>query len=283
MTPSKKRERRLALAVTYIMLAVLFVFAFFPTFWLLSTSFKPNAEAFATPPTWVPRTFTLENYVSQLRDRTGFATYFRNSIYVSTATAAVTILLSIPAGYAFARLRFRLKRLLLTVILASQMFPLVIIVIALYTLYRRIGLLDTLAGLVLSFTSFSLPFAIWMMRGFCEAVPKELEDAAMVDGTSRMGALWRIIVPLVQPGILAVGLFSFLNAWNNLIFALSLTNTPANRTIPPGFLLTYVGEFQYQWGGMAAGAMIVTAPTIILFIALQRFLVRGLMAGAVKG
>jgi multiple sugar transport system permease protein len=250
---------------------------------MLSTSVKPNADAFAMPPAWIPTTITLENYASQLVDRSGFVTYVSNGVFVAFTTALVTIVVSVPAAYAIARLRFRGKRWLLIGILASQMFPPVIIVIALYSLYRDLSLLDTYFGLILSFTSFSLPFSIWILAGFVVTIPHEIEDAALVDGCNRFQLLWQIVLPLILPGLVAVGLFSFLNAWNNLIFALSLTTGQDMRTIPPGFLLTYVGEFQYKWADMFAGAVIVTLPTIILFIALQRFLVKGLTAGAVKG
>ena len=276
-------RRRLKSTLTMLLLALLFLFVFFPTFWMISTSLKPNKDAFEMPPHWIPREWTLENFADQLQDRTGFMVYVSNGVLVSVSTAIVTIAVAVPAGYAFARLRFAAKRLLLIVILASQMFPPVIIVITLYTLYRRFGLLDTYAGLILAFTSYSLPFSVWMMRGFCETVPLEIEEAAFVDGCTRPEILWRVVLPVIQPGLIAVGLFSFLHAWNNLIFALSLTSSPAMRTIPPGFLLTYVGEFQYRWGEMFAGSVIVTLPTVILFIGLQRYLVRGLTAGAVKG
>jgi multiple sugar transport system permease protein len=274
---------RLKNTLTMLLLAFLFLFVFFPTFWMISTSLKPNKDAFQMPPHWIPREWTLENYADQLQDRTGFMVYVSNGVLVSVSTAIVTIAVAVPAGYAFARLRFAAKRLLLIVILASQMFPPVIIVITLYALYRRFGLLDTYAGLILAFTSYSLPFSVWMMRGFCETVPLEIEEAAFVDGCSRLQILWRVVLPVIQPGLIAVGLFSFLHAWNNLIFALSLTSSPTMRTIPPGFLLTYVGEFQYRWSEMFAGSVIVTLPTVILFIGLQRYLVKGLTAGAVKG
>ncbi len=274
---------RLKNTLTMLLLAALFLFVFFPTFWMISTSLKPNKDAFQMPPHWIPREWTLENYADQLQDRTGFMVYVSNGVLVSVSTALVTIAVAVPAGYAFARLRFAAKRLLLIVILASQMFPPVIIVITLYALYRRFGLLDTYAGLILAFTSYSLPFSVWMMRGFCETVPLEIEEAAFVDGCSRLQILWRVVLPVIQPGLIAVGLFSFLHAWNNLIFALSLTSSPTTRTIPPGFLLTYVGEFQYRWSEMFAGSVIVTLPTVILFIGLQRYLVKGLTAGAVKG
>jgi multiple sugar transport system permease protein len=277
------RHKWLKSALISLILVVMVVFIFFPTFWMLSTSIKPNADAFAMPPKWLPTTVTLQNYASQLADRSGFVTYVSNGVFVSLTTAMVTILVSVPAAYAITRLRFLGKRWLLIGILASQMFPPVIIVISLYSLYRNLGLLDTYFGLILSFTSFSLPFSIWMMAGFVETIPHEIEDAALVDGCNRMQVLWQIVMPLILPGLVAVGLFSFLNAWNNLIFALSLTSNQDMRTIPPGFLLTYMGEFQYKWADMFAGAVIVTLPTVILFIGLQRFLVKGLTAGAVKG
>jgi multiple sugar transport system permease protein len=274
---------RLKRVLSTLLLLVPFLFVFFPTFWMLSTSLKPNEDAFQIPPQWIPRTWTLENFRDQLEDRGGFVVYVRNGVLVSVLTTLVTTAVAVPAGYAFARLRFRAKRALLIAILASQMFPPVIIVITLYMLYGRLHLHDSFFGLVLSFTSYSLPFSVWMMRGFCETVPQEIEEAAFVDGCSRLAILSRVVVPLIKPGMVAVGLFSFLHAWNNLIFALSLTSSTARRTIPPGFLLTYVGEFQYRWGEMFAGAVIVTVPTVILFIGLQRFLVQGLTAGAVKG
>lgn len=274
---------RLKKALSTLLLVIPFLFVFFPTFWMVSTSLKPNKDAFQMPPHWIPQEWTLENFRDQLQDRTGFVIYVRNGVLVSVATTVLTTVVAVPAGYAFARLRFRAKRALLIIILASQMFPPVIIVITLYILYGQLHLLDTFLGLVLAFTSFSLPFSVWMMRGFCETVPEEIEEAAFVDGCGRIAILWRVVVPLIKPGLVAVGLFSFLHAWNNLIFALSLTSSPDKRTIPPGFLLTYVGEFQYRWGEMFAGAVIVTVPTVILFIGLQRFLVRGLTAGAVKG
>lgn len=268
--------------ISLILLAMV-LFIFFPTFWMVSTSIKPNADAFALPPQWIPSTITLENYVSQLADRTGFVAYVSNGVFVALTTALITIAVSVPAAYALTRLRFRAKRGLLIGILASQMFPPVIIVIALYSLYRDLSLLDTYFGLILAFTSFSLPFSIWMMTGFVETIPREIEDAAQVDGCNRVQILGQIVLPLISPGLVAVGLFSFLNAWNNLIFALSLTTSQDMRTIPPGFLLTYVGEFQYKWADMFAGAVIVTLPTILLFIGLQRFLVKGLTSGATKG
>jgi multiple sugar transport system permease protein len=162
------------------------------------------------------------------------------------------------------------------------MFPLTLIVVGIYVLFNQLNLLDTYLGLILAFTSFSLPFAIWMMEGFFNTIPRDLEEAAMVDGSGRFGTLFKVILPLTRPGIIAVGVYSFLNSWNNLLFALSLTSSQDMRTIAPGFLLTYVGEFQYFWADAMAGSVIVTLPMIVIFIMLQRHLVQGMTAGAVK-
>jgi multiple sugar transport system permease protein len=269
--------------VSFGILLFLFLLLFLPLYWLLITSIKPNQAAFKVPPELFPSEPTLKSYTSQLQDRAGFLTYFLNSVIASTFATLLSITVSVFAGYAFSRFRFPAKRAVLIFILASQMFPLVVLLVGIYILFRQLYLLDTYLGLILAFTSFSLPFSIWMMRGFFDTVPLELEQAAMVAGATRLQALLRVILPLVGPGVIAVGLYSFLNAWNNLLFALSLTSSQNMRTIPPGFLLTYVGEFQYQWADAMAGSVMVSLPMIVVFIFLQRYLVRGMTAGAVKG
>lgn len=282
---SSRAPRRpwLARAGLYMALALLLAFAFFPTFWLVSTSFKPQLEAFQNPPTWIPREPTSFSYEILPKDRGGFVQYFKNSLIVGAATTALTLVAATHAGYALSRFRFRGARALLLLILATQMFPYVTILISLYTLLRRLGMLNTYPALVLAFTAFSLPFSIWMMKGFCDTVPSELEDAARVDGASRLQALYQILVPVILPGVVAVGLFTFLTAWNELLFALTLTTSTDMRTIPPGFVLTYIGEFQDRWPDLMAASVVVSLPVVILFTLFQRQLVRGLTAGAVKG
>lgn len=267
----------------YLALLALLIYAFFPTFWLISTSFKPQLEAFQSPPTWWPKHITFYSYQILPVDQQGFVQYFKNSLIVSFFTTFLTLLAATPGGYVLSRFRFRGARALLLVILATQMFPYVTILISLYTLFRQLHMLNTYPALVLAFTTFSLPFSIWMIKGFCDTLPIDLEDAGRIDGLSRLGVLARIVMPLIIPGIVAVGFFAFLNSWNELLFALTLTSSPDMRTIPAGFVLTYIGEFQDRWPDMMAASVVVALPIVVLFTVFQRQLVSGLTAGAVKG
>lgn len=268
--------------IFYLGFALLFLFIVLPLYWMFVTSIKPNDAAFNIPPDFFPSHPTLKSYISQLKDSGGFLTFFFNTVLVSLGTTVLSIAVAILAGYAFSRYRFPVKRPLFILILTSQMFPLTLLIVGIYVFFRNLHLLDSYLGLILAFTSFSLPFAIWMMEGFFNSIPRSLDEAAMIDGASRLGTLWRVIIPLTRPGMIAVGVFSFLNSWNNLLFALSLTNSENMRTIPPGFLLSYVGQFQYYWANAMAGSVIVTLPMVVVFILLQRYLVQGMMAGAVK-
>ncbi len=267
----------------YLILFVLLIYAFFPTFWMISTSIKPQLEAFQNPPTWWPHQPTLYSYQILPADQQGFVTYFKNSLIVGICTMLLTLLAAVPAGYVLSRFRFRGARALLLVILATQMFPYVTILISLYTLFRQLGMLNSYPALVLSFTTFSLPFSIWMMKGFCDTMPTDLEDAARVDGSSRLRTLWAIVLPIIIPGVVAVGFFAFLSSWNELLFALTLTSSPDMRLIPPGFVLTYIGEFQDRWPDMMAASVVVSLPIVVLFTVFQKQLVSGLTAGAIKG
>src|SRR2546421_3115378 len=288
--PPVQRKRRRARprltfgrAMLYFVLLLLLIYAFFPTFWLISTSIKPQLEAFQNPPTWWPHNFTLFSYQILPQDQQGFVQYFKNSLIVSLGTTLLTLLAATPAGYVLSRFKFRGARSLILVILSTQMFPYVTILISLYTLFRQLGMLNTYPALVLSFTTFSLPFSIWMIKGFCDTMPTDLEDAARVDGLSRLGVLRLIVLPIIIPGVVAVGFFAFLNSWNELLYALTLTSSPDMRTIPAGFVLTYIGEFQDRWPDMMAASVVVALPIVVMFTLFQRQLVSGLTAGAIKG
>jgi multiple sugar transport system permease protein len=276
---SRVVKKALVLAITLVVMLPLV----FPVYWLFTSSFKTNLEAYATPPPWWPSAFTLDNYINLTTGYSDFAMYVRNSLITCAVTAVLAMVVASLAGYAISRLRFPGKRPLLLLILSTQMFPHVLILISLYVMYRQLGLINTYGGLIIAFTTFAVPFSVWMMKGFFDGIPSEIEEAALIDGCTRLGALRHIVLPLVSPGLLAVSLFSFLDGWNNLLYPLTLATSVEVRTIPPGLLLSFLGQFKHDWAGMMAASVVVTIPVMIIFVFLQRFLVRGLTAGAVKG
>ena len=269
--------------VTYILLFLILALMFFPVYWMLVTSFKVVGEVYQIPPKWLPTTWTFQNYVKLFSGYVPFPLYMRNSIISCLATSLLATAGATLAAYALSRLRFPAKRPYLLAILATQMFPHVLLLLSLYVTYRELKLYDTLIGLIIAFTTFAIPFSVWMMKGFFDSVPVEIEEAALIDGCTRMQALWIVVLPSVVPGLLAVGLFSFLEAWNNLLYPLTLATSNEVRTLPPGLLLSFLGQFKQDWGGMMAASVVVTIPTTIVFIFLQRYLIQGLTAGAVKG
>ncbi len=276
-------RRRLGRFLLMIFTLAVMLPLLFPVYWLLSTSLKSNLAAFATPPQWWPSPATMENYVNLATGSTNFGMYVRNSLITCIATSLLATIVASLAGYAISRLRFRGKRTLMLTILATQMFPMVLILISLYVMYRQLGLINTHIGLILSFTTFAVPFSVWMMKGFFDAIPGEIEEAALIDGCTRLESLRLIAIPLAAPGLLAVSLFSFLDGWNNLMYPLTLATSTDVRTIPPGLLLSFLGQFKDDWAGMMAASVVVTIPVAIIFTFLQRYLVAGLTAGAVKG
>lgn len=268
--------------IVYGLLIGICVVVFFPIFWMISTAFKEPQAAAEIPPHWIPQKFTLENFHKLIQDRSGFLTFTKNSILACTGTTLVCILCASLTGYGLSRLRFRGRRMVLVSILATQMFPLSLILIPMYMLFRTLHLIDTYTGLIIAFTTFGLPFSIWMMKGFYDTVPRELEEAAYIDGCGPFRTLFQIVLPLVAPGVVCIGFYSFLQGWNNLLFPLTLTTRLNMRTIPPGFLLTYVGEYEYYWTDMMAASTAVTIPIVVLFIFLQKYYIAGLTGGAVK-
>jgi multiple sugar transport system permease protein len=269
-------------ALIYLVLISITGVVFFPIFWMISTAFKEPQAAIEIPPHWLPQNITLANFQKLLKDRSGFLTFTWNSVVVCTSTTLLCILCASLAGYGLSRLRFRGHQALLLGILATQMFPLSLILIPMYMLFRTFHLIDTYTGLVIAFTTFGLPFSIWMMKGFFDTIPQELEEAAYIDGCGPFRTLWQIVMPLVSPGVVCIGFYSFLQGWNNLLFPLTLTTKLNMRTIPPGFLLTYVGEYEYYWTDMMAASTAVTIPIVILFVVLQKYYIAGLTGGAVK-
>jgi len=266
-----------------VALALALAWSLAPVYWMLATSFKSELEAAQLDPTWWPHAATLDNYRGLAGGTLPFATFFANTVITCLATAVVAVLIALPAAYALSRARFRLRGSVAYGILVSRMLPLVVLLAPLYLLLLHAHLLDSLLGLVVGFTTFGVPFAVWMLKTFIDAVPIEIEEAARVDGYPRWQILLRVVVPLIVPGLLTTGTFVFMDAWNNLIFPLSFITTLEKQTLPAALVVSFTGQFKTDWGGMMAAATITTLPLMIAFFAVQRSMVRGLTSGAVAG
>jgi len=266
-----------------ILIVVFAAWTLFPIYWMVATSLKTALEIFDIPPEIVPSNPTFEHYLNLDQGSIKVSVFFRNSVITAAGTVVLAVITALLASYALSRMRFWGRRTISVGILVTQMFPLVVLLIPLYLLYRNLGLLNTYIGLVLSFTSFTLPFSIWMLKGFIDSIPIELEESAVIDGCTRPQILFHIVTPLIVPGLIATMVFAFLDAWNNLLFPLMLVSRPDMKTLPPGMILAFGGEFKHDWGGMMATSAIVSLPVVVVFVFMQRFLVQGLTKGAVKG
>jgi len=264
----------------WIFLTVVCLYCLFPFAWMLSTSLKTEAEAFRMPPTWIPLKPTLDSFIG-IWVRKHFGIYFFNSTVISLATAMLSTFFGALAGYGFSRFVFHGRRFLIGFFLATQMLPGVLLVGPYFKILTRVGLYDTRTGLIIAFLTICLPFSTWMMKGFIDKVPVELDQVAMVDGCSRLGVFFKIVLPVVAPGMVATVLFAFLLAWGDLLWALCLTSSEPMTTVTLGIART-VGEFRIIWPMLMAGSLLGGMPAIILYIFLQRLLVQGLTAGAVK-
>jgi multiple sugar transport system permease protein len=273
-------RKRIADVFANIAVLALVAFAVFPILWALLVSLKPEADIVTATLQYVPRHITFENYEA-IWTRSNFPTLIANSAVVTLTTVIICTIVGTLASYAVARCSFKGRRALMLLFLVVRMFPAVMIIIPLFIVMRNVGLLDSRFGLALAYTTFLLPVFIWMMKGFFDGVPGDLEDAARIDGASRLGAMVRVILPLVLGGLVATSVFVAIGAWNEFLFALMLTTSTGSRTWPVGLQLM-VGEFQLPWGSLAAGGIISIIPVMVLFAVVQRALVRGLTAGAVK-
>ena len=276
-------ERVLGGPVLWVGLAALTLFAMLPFVWVFLASFKTRAELYATPIVYLPASLSVANYVEAWTSKlTPFSRFFANSLWVSSVTMVATTLVSILAGYALARFRFAGRQTFLLVFLATQMFPAVLLIAPLLSQWYALGLIDTYQALIYSNFSFTVPFTVWMLVGYFESIPRELEESAMIDGCTRFGSLLRIVLPLAAPGVAATAIFAFVASWSELLFAITFTSQTEMRTLSAG-LLFMVGQYEIQWGQLSAGVIISTIPVAILFTYLQRHLIQGLSAGAVKG
>lgn len=269
-------------AVLFILIVVLF-----PIYWMITTSFKLQPEIYRMPPTLIPADPTLLNYedviAGNLASAIAFLTYFKNSMVVTIATVACTLLLATPAAYAFSRIPFFGRRGLIYAVLVSQMLPIVLILIPLYNTFLRLRLLSTYPGLVIPYLMFTLPFSIWMLKGYFDSIPRELDESAEVDGCNRIQAMLRVILPNVRAGLAATAIVTFIMAWDEFIISLTIMDENVMRTLPVGIVQSFVGQFSIKWGQMMAASVITTIPVVIIFVFLSKYLIGGLISGAVKG
>jgi multiple sugar transport system permease protein len=256
------------------------LFAGLPVLWMLSTSFKRNGEVFQNPPQLVTEGFSLDAYRAILGNGAQLR-FFLNSYIVAFAVTILTLLVAVLAGYAFSRFRFPFQKTINAVIVSVQAVPPITLVIPYFGLIVALGLYNTYAGLVLTHMVFTLPYAIIMITAYLNTLPKELDESVKVDGGSGWTALWRILVPVSVPGLIAVGVYTFMISWNEYLFALTLTRTDDMRTVPIGIQLL-MGQHSYEWNQMMAMSILGSIPVLILFLVFQRRLIGGLTAGAVK-
>jgi ABC-type glycerol-3-phosphate transport system permease component len=266
-----------------IMVLLALAWSLLPIYWMVATSFKTELEATRLSPTLWPQHFTLENYSLLVGHSLPFPSFLGNSIFTALATALITLLFSIFSGYSLSRGAYRLKGLLGYLILIVRMLPLVVLIAPLYLLLLKVHLLNSYLGLIIGYASFALPFGAWLMKNFMDGVPPEIEEAARMDGGSHVQILFRVVMPLIIPGIFTTAAFIFIDSWNNLIYPLTFINTLSKQTLPAGLLLSFTGQFKTDWGGMMAASCITTVPLMIAFFAIQRSIVSGLTAGALSG
>jgi multiple sugar transport system permease protein len=253
----------------------------YPMIWIILTSFKTEIELQQTPITYLPKAPSFTSYV-QVFEQQPFAQYFLNSVLVASLSTIICVVIAALAGYAIARVNLPFKRFISIAVVAAGIFPVVSLIVPLYQMMLALGWLNTYLALVIPYAAFSLPISILTLAAFFQGIPKELEDAAMVDGCSRLGALWRIIVPLSAPGMATAAILAFVNSWNEFLLALTFASNQATRTVPPAVAL-YQGEFSFPWPVISAAITIAIIPIVVMILIFQQRIISGLTAGSVKG
>jgi multiple sugar transport system permease protein len=270
----------LADGAVYVVMTALAVWVLFPIAWMVTSSIRPDAEIFLQPARWVPPTPTLEAY-RKVFGTPEYLRYFLNSYTVAFATTIFCILLATLAGYGLSRFHFRGERLVQLFIVGTQMVPPISLVVPFFILITQFGLYNSYPALILTYTSFALPLATMMLANYFATVPREVEEAAMIDGCNRLRALWQVVLPLSVPGVIATSVYTFMLSWNDLLFALTLTQSNAMRTVPVGIALLQT-QHAFDWNVMMAVSIIASLPLLAGFAFVQRYLVSGLTGGAVK-
>jgi multiple sugar transport system permease protein len=269
-------------AMTLVAAAILGLWSFFPIYWMIVSSLRPERDLFARP-TLIPETIDWKfTSYRNLLELTDYPLQFANSVQVALAVVVITLLISVVIAYVVTRYRVPGKTVIIGSMLYAYMFPPLLLAIPLLSIFARAGMADHLIAVVLAHCTLSIPLGVWMLWGFFKAMPFDLEEAAMVDGCSRAGAFFRMVLPLSAPGIITVAIFSFLLSWTDYVFSFVLVNSDANKTLPVG-LASILGTFDARWGELMAGATLIALPLFVMFMFLSRYFIKGLAAGALKG
>ena len=277
----KGNARTLGIVIAYVILIALLFFALAPVALMIGTAFKPNVEIFQVPPRWLPRAPTLSNF-HQAIFKSGIPRYALNSIIIATLMTFTALVLGTMAGYGFSRFKFRGHRALSLFMLLGQLIPLIALIVPFFQIFDAVGLLDTKLGIALAHLTTALPLVTWMSASYFSTIPVELDEAAILDGCTRMQALRKVVLPVALPGIISIALFAFLMSWNEFVLASVLTNTDNSKTLPIG-LSEFATMFTVDWGSTMAAAFLMTIPVVAVFLLFQKQFVSGLSAGAVKG
>lgn len=275
------KQKKINAMIKFLLIGIVTVIFIFPIYWMIVTSIKENSIIMRLPPQFLPSNPIIDHYVDVLSD-SRFFTFYKNSVIVASCTTVLTLALAILASYSFSRFRYKFSGSLQMLFLSTQMFPSVVLLIALYTLYSKVGLINTYTALVLACTTSALPLSILVLKGFFDTISPTIEEAARIDGSGRFRTLFTVVLPLIKPGIVAVGLYSFLVSWDDFLWSLTLTNKLEMRTLSAGISMLYLGEQSQDWAHVMAAATCASMPVLIIYIFLQRYMIEGLAVGAVK-
>lgn len=276
------KNKKWAHGAVYALLIIAIAVSLFPVYWMVVSSFKPNSRLISWPPDFSPSVETLDNYHTMFAN-TKYLTYFKNSLITSVGSVALSMIVSILASYAFSRFRFKCKNALMSALMNIQIFPVTVIIISLFTFYTKLGLQSTYGGLILAQLVYSLPFTVWFLKAFMDTVPVSLDEAAKIDGCSRLQTLFLVVLPVVSPGLVAIGIYTFLYAWDDFVFAQIIMKKESMKTLPVGMASSFIGEFIFDYAGMMTLSVIASLPVVVAFIFAGRYMVEGLTSGAVKG
>lgn len=282
---SRKTQHTLQRGLFYLVVGLIFVYTIFPFYWAFVSSITPNSSLFSTPPSLIPTAFTLEHYAAVFQNGQ-FMIALWNSTVVSFSVTVLSLVIGSAAAYALGRFKFKGRTPVLYIVLAMTMFPQIAVLGALYQMITTLGLYNNITALIITYLIFTLPFTVWVLTNFFKTMPRDLEEAAYVDGASPFQTFYKVLLPLSAPGMVTTGLLAFIAAWNEYLFALSFTQTPENRTVTyaiTAFSGSTASGFEIPWGQIMAAAVIVTVPLIFLTLYFQRRIIAGLTAGAVKG